>query len=352
MINYNMNIFPNSWLQLHTYSVQNIVDKSYLVFANRVYTLLQNDFPMIPASFRQVVALAITSYIEDKQSHLNLFTSFVDMIRRETKTCHPLDAYFGDVIPAEFIEQYMIYYDDDVINIIDLAFLLASNSMEDENNAKQNLIDAERLLTNLRDMDYEQLPSNDEYFDSLCDLIELDGWQGLLTFLLWLTNKSYFLAPLINMLIDDNQVQTTAKMYGISHASAIPAARLHLLFDDKFYQAGLRPATFAEAFARKSELDADTITQLSELEVARFSLFEILESNAEELMLKGLDGILYPISIDDKAYSHYTVGHNLSCQLVKYEDKWHILTSPRVFHRSLTSDEYEKFIRHYDKNGY
>lgn len=346
------NIFPKDWLATRTYTTMNDVDKQYLSFANTVYDILERHFATIPSFTRKMVAIAITSYIEDKQSNLGLFPSYVAMIRRENGAEHPFVSSFGDVVPIERMRKYINDYADDKINTIDVAYLLATNSTEFADEADNHFKDAEHLLQMLEANGYKSLPSNDEYFDDLCDLVELNGWQGLKTFLLWLMDKSYFLSPMTAALaLDESVVEEVQKTYGTSSKNLVQACKIHGVFNKGLYKVGVRPVTFAEDFARRAELDANVIKQLGEVEVIEPMMYGIESVSKDKLILTDMAGEKYTVSIDKDDRNNYSKNYSVGCKLVKYGDMWHSILPPRILHRKLTEEEKKDFRKAYDKDG-
>lgn len=342
-------LYLSAWLNKHTYTVMQEEDKIYLDFANKVYALLESEFPKIPSLTRQEAAVAITSYLEDKQSDLDLFSSYVAMIKRGNGAWHPMEASFGDVVEVSVIRGYMEGYDEKKVNIIDLAYLLAMNSMEDAHHADRNFDEAKRLLPHLQEMKYEELPSNDAYFDDLCNLVELGGWKGLTTFLLWLTNHSYFLSPLTAGLVEENGYSYIAQMYHIKGKEARQAAKLHQLFDPRYYELSVHPATFAEEFARRAELVPEILTALADIEATRIAPFEIIADNGTTIELADVYGESYTVS--KSAASKFKGARTLVCQLVKYGKNWQFLSTPTELRTKLNNAMRQSFIDGFEGNG-
>lgn len=337
-------IFPMDWLATRTYTTMNDIDKQYLSFANTVYDILERHFHTIPSLTRKMVAIAIASYIEDQQSNLGLFSSYVSMTRRESENKHPFAASFGDVVPIERMQKYIDEYADDKVNIIDVAYLLAQNSTEFADQADRHFKDAELLLQILEANGYKSLPSNDEYFDDLCDLVELNGWQGLKTFLLWLFDKGYFLSPMTATLaMEDSTVEEVQKTYGTSSKNLVQACKIHNVFNKGLYRIGIRSVTFAEEFARRAELDAKVIKQLGEVEVIEPMMYKIQSVSSNKLTLLDMTGEKFEVSIDKGDRNAYSKNYTVCCKLVKYGDTWHSILPPRILHRRLSEDERKEF---------
>lgn len=344
-------IFPKDWLATRTYTLMNDVDKQYLSFANTVYDILERYFSTIPSFTRKMVALGIANYIEDKQSNLGLFPSFVEMMRREKNSPHPFEAFFGDVVPIEKMQRYIDAYDDDKVNIIDLAYLLAQNSTEFADQADNHFKDAEVLLQILEANGYKNLPSNDEYFDDLCDLIELNGWQGLKTFLLWFVGKSYFISPMTASSAVENEAEHVTKLYGPSCKDFVQVCRIHFAFNKGLYTIGVRPVTFAEEFSHRAELDAKVVRYLMDLEVMEPLMYEIQSVSKGSLTARCISGETFTISIESDDHTHYTTGYSFACQLAEYGDTWHFFAPPRILHRRLTDAERKEFKDKYNEAG-
>lgn len=149
------NIYPKQWLSGHTYQTSSAVGREYIAFADKVYDVVGEFCPMIIKSMRVDLAVAITSYLEDKQSQLNLFSSFVSMFNRETGISHPFEAQFGDIVSPERIHSYVNQnYDEDRVNSIDLAYILATRSQLPVSEADRHFKTAEQLIERLKILGY------------------------------------------------------------------------------------------------------------------------------------------------------------------------------------------------------
>lgn len=339
-------IYPKQWLSAHTYDICCDVDREYIAFADSVYDIVEELCPMILKSMRIELAVAITSYLEDKQSRLNLFSSFVAMFRRETGTSHPFEAQFGDVVSPELISAYASdHYDDDSVNSIDLAYLLALRSQLPACAAHLHFEVAEQLMERLTTLGYKRLPSNDDYFETLCDMVELNGYKGLINISLWLLEKSWFLSLVTGIPINPNEHRNASSMYGVSGAGAVAAAIRQRIFSPSCYKLGVRPATFMEEFSRRNELDSKVTEILSDIEFHSLSLFEIMDAKPEKITVRTLSGDILEMSTDGVPANYIRKGYHLTGELVRYGNLWYPLYTPRCLKSEVPQSKKDELWR-------
>lgn len=322
-------ILMKDWLGKHVYDTEHPTDKEYVVFANRICNILEREFLTIPDFLYKPLAIALTCYVEDKQSGLGLFASYVAMVRRENGARHPFVSSFGDIVPMKNFEKYIDEYSDEKMNIIDIVYLLAQNISEYTDKADNHVKKAKRLLELMVSEGYNNLPSNREYFDDLCNLVKHNGWQGLKTFLLWVIDKSYFLSSVTSPIAVQMQGEDVKKIYNLKGNEYAHACKLDLATEKRVYGLGVRPATLIEEFAIRARLDAEVVQPLKEIEVVSHSFYEIQSVSKGSITIHGMLGT-YTVCIEPDDHTQYVVGHCIHCKLVKYGEMWHFLICSRL----------------------
>lgn len=176
-------IFPQQWLDVHPYEVQQSSDVYYVELANHLYHAAQiND---IPEQVRKDICVYVATYLEDIVSGLRLWEAFRLMYKQ----------LYGGKLPFYDIEND--YYDDE-INYSDVCFLIWNTWQKAQyqhpfiNPFNSSIFKLADLLMPLLDSAYQEAPENDiltDYFSKF-DSPELYDHK-----LSWLFGHTYLTAP-------------------------------------------------------------------------------------------------------------------------------------------------------------
>lgn len=322
--NGNRTICEDDWLALHPYNEMMPVDQQYLLFAKSILSYLDNGTIDIPYEKRKSLALSLACYIEDKRSHLRLFSTLVATLRQKKKYFHPVELLTNKPITNGKKEALMADYSTTKINALDLSYLLLLHSDRNTKDIDFFVSQGIRLCLALHNMGCGKLKGNSLYADERRSLL-LNGWRGLKRFLLWIANGPHYL----------------------SHQEG--EASIATILSDGYTQwDSINPLYFTLTFARKTKVGDDIVNNVEGLKVMPLTQYDVLgddvvdktktgkrsntQHNRHTFLLKRTGSShtskRYPVVYDEISTRKYVVGATYTCQLANYGENWFLLTPP------------------------
>lgn len=176
-------IYPNDWLQIHPYRVQQPSDGYFVDLANQLYKVC--DLPKLSLAGKKRVCLYLAAYLEDQISGLGLWKSFVE--EHERLYGAPLPFYS---LSADYVKEE--------VNVEDVCFLIWNTWQKDLTDhgyvyplEKEILQQAEKCYALLAEA-YEEAPENG-YLEGF--FRGFDSMQQADAKLTWLFGHTYLTEP-------------------------------------------------------------------------------------------------------------------------------------------------------------
>lgn len=302
--NKHRQVSMEEWLMQHPYREALSDDRLYVHFANSLIKVLADPQLGIPLVKRKQLAQSLTSYIEDKRTHLGLFADFVEM--RYKGMIHPLQAFYEENSDIDKIEEYMENYDSKKVNVIDLMYFLQNNY-----NGKPHSLDdihgkARLLMDKIEQLDYTHLPLNSLYATTLCDLLQNRGLKGLKRLMEWIAQRfNYF-------------------SYG-----TFPVPDFRHIFCSYPQVANNEPLSIALQLSKRLKAKIAATRKIEAMLNAPVTSYKVVGCYKKAIHLMGEDGKRLIVYLDEISGSYFAIGERYECKLIEIEEnKWYMLKSP------------------------